>query len=378
MLSPKTTTWTWLRNGDEVFAATLAAINAASESISLEMYIFTAGPLGERFREALVRARQRGVRVRVLVDAMGSLTLSDDFWRPLRAVGGEARFFNRVALNRFQIRNHRKLLVCDDTIAFVGGFNIAAEYEGDGVMRGWRDLGLSLTGPLVPQLAASFDQMFALAEFRHKRFARLRRPAFQRIVASATEQLLLSGPGRGFNRIQRALQNDLGHARDVRIMVGYFLPTGRLRRMLQRVAGRGGRLQLLLAGKSDVLLSQLAGQSLYRRLLKGGAEICEYEPQILHAKLFVLDDLVYIGSANLDPRSLGINYELLIRFENPKMAAEAREIFGDALRHCRRIELEGWRYSRRFWARLYSRWAYFVLARIDPYIARRQWRALPD
>src|SRR6188768_2167643 len=111
------TSWKWLRNGDEVFAAALAAIDAARESISLEMYIFTSGPLGERAREALVRARQRGVRVRVLVDAIGSLTLSDDFWRPLHAAGGEARFFNPVALNRFGIRNHRKLLVCDDTVA---------------------------------------------------------------------------------------------------------------------------------------------------------------------------------------------------------------------------------------------------------------------
>jgi len=371
------TSWTWLRNGDEVFAAALVAIDAACESIALEMYIFTAGPLGERFRDALVRACQRGVRVRVLVDAIGSLSLSDDFWSPLRVAGGEARFFNRVALNRFQIRNHRKLLVCDKTVAFVGGFNVAHEYEGDGVTHGWRDLGMSLTGPLVAQLAASFDEMFALAEFRHKRFARLRRPAFKRDLTSASEQLLLSGPGRGFSRIRRALQMDLARVRNVQIMAGYFLPTGRLLRALRRMARRG-RLQLLLAGKSDVLLSQLAGQSLYRRFLKAGTEIYEYEPQILHAKLSVLDDTVYVGSANLDPRSLGINYEFLIRFENPKMAAEARAIFGDALQHCRRIELEEWRRSRTFWARLKRRWAYFLLARIDPYLARRQWRALPD
>jgi len=313
-----------------------------------------------------------------LVDAIGSLTLPDDFWSPLRAVGGEARFFNRVALNRFEIRDHRKLLVCDDTVAFVGGFNIAPEYEGDGVQRGWRDLGLSVTGPLVPQLAASFDQMFALAAFRHKRFARLRRPAFARTLTAATEQLLLSGPGRGFNRIRRALQNDLARARHAQIMVGYFLPTGRLRRALQRVAQRGDRLQLLLAGKSDVPLSQLAGQSLYRRFLKENAEIYEYEPQTLHAKLLIVDDVVYVGSANLDPRSLGINHELVIRFKNPKMAGEARAIFGDALRHCRRINREEWRRSRTFWARLKRRWAYFLLARIDPYVARQQWRALPD
>ena len=202
--------------------------------------------------------------------------------------------------------------------------------------------------------------------------------AFTRTLISATEQLLLSGPGRGFNRIRRALQKDLARAGDIQIMVGYFLPTGRLRRALQRVGRRGGRLQLLLAGKSDVLLSKLAGQSLYRRFLKAGAEIYEYEPQILHAKLLIMDDAVYVGSANLDPRSLGINYEFLIRFENRKMAAEAREIFDDALHHCRRIDPAEWRRGRTFWARLRRRWAYFVLARIDPYLARKQWRALPD
>ena len=377
MPSPNDTAWTWLRNGDEAFAAMLAAMEAARASICLEIYTYTAGPLGLRFREGLVRARQRGVRVRVLVDAFGSLSLPDGFWSPLRAAGGEARFFNPVALNRFEIRNHRKLLVCDETVAFVGGFNIASEYEGDGVTRGWRDVGLSLTGPLAAQLAASFDEMFALAEFRHKRFARLRRPVFRHTVAPAAEQLLLSGPGRGFNKIRRALRKDLARARNAQVMVGYFLPTGRLRRALQRVA-RHGQLRLLLAAKSDVLLAQLAGQSLYRRFLKAGAEICEYEPQILHAKLFIVDTAVYVGSANLDPRSLGINYELVIRFENPKMAAEARAIFGDALQHCRRIDPAEWRRALTFWGQLKRRWAYFLLARIDPHVARMQWRALPD
>jgi cardiolipin synthase len=126
-----------------------------------------------------------------------------------------------------------------------------------------------------------------------------------------------------------------------------------------------------------VALSQLAGQSLYRRLLKAGAEIYEYQPQILHAKLFVLNDVVYVGSANLDPRSLSINYELMTRFEHPQMAAEAREIITNTLRHCRRVDPAEWRRSRTFWTRFKERWAYFLLARIDPYVARKQWRALP-
>jgi len=378
MPPPPATTWNWLRTGDEMFSAMLAAIAAARESVSLEIYIFSASGPGLVFREALVSARQRGVRVRVLVDALGSFELPGDFWSPLHGAGGEARCFNPLGLKRFGIRNHRKLLVCDGRVAFVGGFNIAPEYEGDGVTRGWRDLGLRLEGPVVRELETSFDEMFALADFLHKRPFRLRRAEVKRAVTAPEGQLLLGGPGRGHNPIRRALQADLRSARRAQVMVAYFLPTWRFRRDVARIARRGGQVQLLLAGKSDVALSQHAARSLYRRLLHAGVEVWEYQPQVLHAKLFIVDDAVYVGSANLDPRSLSINYELMLRFQDERIAGEAREIFEDALRHGRRIELDEWRQERSLWARLKQRWAYFLLARLDPYVARRQWRALPD
>jgi cardiolipin synthase len=94
--------------------------------------------------------------------------------------------------------------------------------------------------------------------------------------------------------------------------------------------------------------------------------------------LIIFDDVVYAGSANLDPRSLNINYELMIRFDREEMVGEARAVFADSLQHCRQITLEEWRKSRTFWRRLKQRWAYWLLVRIDPYLARRQWRALPD
>src|SRR5207247_3846671 len=136
---------------------------------------------------------------------------------------------------------------------------------------------------------------------------------------------------------------DLAHAQNVRIIVAYFLPAGRIRRALTRVARRGGRVQLILAGKSDVLVSQLAGQSLYRRFLKAGVEIFEYQPQILHAKLIIIDDVVYLGSDNLDQRSLNINYELMIRFESRQMAEQARTGFATTLQHCQALTFEQWR-----------------------------------
>ncbi len=355
----------------------VAAIDAARESVCLETYIYTAGTLGERFREALVRACRRGARVRVLVDALGSFSLPAGFWNPLRAVGGEARQFNPLALNRLGIRDHRKLLVCDEQAAFVGGFNVAPEYDGDGVSSGWYDLGVNVTGPVAAQLAAAFEDMFDRADFQHKRFVRLRQFRAKKTVLTPDEQLLLSGPGRGRSPIKRALRGDLARAQDVQIIAAYFLPTWRLRRQLSRVARQGGSVELILAGKSDVLVSQLAGQSLYRRLLRAGVKIYEYQPQILHAKLIIIDDVVYVGSANLDQRSLNINYELMVRFENQELAREAREVFARTLRYCRPIGLAEWRKSRTFWRRLKQRWAYFLLVRIDPYLALRQWRALP-
>jgi cardiolipin synthase len=239
-------------------------------------------------------------------------------------------------------------------------------------------VGLKIVGALAAQLASSFDEMFARAEFRHKRFMRLRRFDAKKSVTWPTEQILFSGPGRGKNPIKNALRRDLRQARDVKIIVAYFLPTWRLRRDLMEVPRRGGSVQMILAGKSDILLSQLAGRSLYRRFLKYGVEIYEYQPQVLHAKLIIVDDVVYIGSSNLDQRSLQINYELMIRFESREMAGQAREVFAACLKHSQRIELEQWRKSRTIWQKLEQRFAYWLLVRIDPYFARRQWRDLPD
>lgn len=355
----------------------LAAIDAASESVCLEIYTFEDCPLGRDFLDSLTRAGERGVRVRVLVDSIGSFLLPDYFWQPLRKAGGEVRWFNPIALKRVTIRNHRKLLVCDERTAFVGGFNISALYEGDGISGGWCDVGLKIEGALASRLGRSFDDMFARADFRHRHFARWRKFSAKKAVVLPEEQILFSGPGREQNPIKHALRWDLGRAKDVQIIVAYFLPSWRLRRALIRVVRRGGRVQLILAGKSDVTLSKLAAESLYRRLLREGIEIYEYQPQILHAKLFVVDDFVYAGSSNLDTRSLQINYELMIRFEGGDMARQARDIFAKTLEHCRRVTWEEWRLSRTVWQKLKQRWAYFLLDRIDPYVARWQWRGLP-
>jgi cardiolipin synthase A/B len=347
----------------------LAAIDAAKESVYLETYIYATDAMGQRFREALVKAQQRGAKVKVLYDALGSLSLPGSFFEPLRQAGGEARPFNATLLSRFGVRDHRKMLVCDRALAFVGGFNIANEYDGDGVNSGWCDVGLSVEGSLAADLAASFDEMFELALTPQKPFVRLQKSKAKRTIRAPHEQLLLSGPGRGRSPIKNALRRDLARARKVQIVMAYFLPTWRIRRALTRVVRVGGSVELILAGKSDVSLAQLAGRSLYRRFLRTGVRIFEYEPQVLHMKLIIIDGVVYIGSANLDQRSLKINYELMIRFESPRIAEEASALFQRTKTYSREIKLDEWK-SRGLWQRIKQRWAYFLLVRMDPRIAR--------
>jgi cardiolipin synthase len=364
------TDFQWLHTGAEALAEMLAAIAAARRSVRLEMYLIDPSPVADRFRDALCQACRRGAAVQVLIDAFGSMSLPDHFWAALLAAGGQVRRFNSMGLKRFGIRDHRKILVCDDETAIIGGVNIAAEYQGDGVASGWRDLGLKFRGPLASELAAASDEMFAGADLRHKPFSRLRKSVRQKTVPFAGGKLILTGPGRN-NAIKLALSHDLKHARQVAIVCAYFLPPSRILRQLARLARRGVKVQLILPAKSDVFLSRLAAQSFYRRLLRAGVEIYEYQPQILHAKMFLIDDIVYVGSSNLDSRSLNINYELMLHLPDPRLAAKGREIFSSIKAHSRRVELEHWRRSRNFVERIKGRLARWVLAHLDPYIARQ-------
>jgi cardiolipin synthase len=351
----------------------LDAIAGARDSVRLETYIYSDGRLGRLFVDALLSAARRGVRVCVLVDAFGSWALPENYFDALIAAGALVRRFNRLTFWRFAVRDHRKLLVCDERVVFVGGFNISDEYDGDGIASGWCDIGARIENPqLVAALAASFDELFSFAESRRRPLQRfsIRR---HKVLECDDSHLCRSGlKARSFSKL---LRRDLASAVDVRIVSAYFLPTYRLRRALMRAARRGGRVRLILAGRTDVSISQLAARNFYSRLLMSGVEIYEYEPQILHAKLISVGPVTYVGSANLDIRSLRLNYELIMRFNDKAIAAGANEIFEKILEHSQRIEPVAWRQKQTWWQRWKYRWANFLLTRVDPFVALRQFRA---
>lgn len=372
----RATGFRWLETVDEAFEVMLPAVEAARETIRLEVYIYRVSPIGEAVRDALIRACQRGVKVSVMVDALGSISLPEKFWDPFVEAGGRFKWFNPIKLKRLGFRNHRKSLIIDEKVAYVGGFNVAPEYQGDGINKGWHDLGLQVPERIAKELAVSFDTMFEMASYRHRRLARYRRSAVAKLAETPEGQLLTNAPGRGPYVMKGALLRDMNKARAMDIISAYFLPPRQMRRAMMRAARAGRRVRLILAGKSDVKLSQFASRHLYRGLLRAGVQIYEYEPQILHTKLYLFDDTFYVGSANMDKRSLLVNYELLVRVRNKELADFGRAFFDKTLQHCTKIKLETWRASRTFWSKVKERWAYFVLSKVDPYLTQLQLRVL--
>ena len=360
----------WHGTGQSLLEAKLNAIAEAQSSVSMETFIFRDSDIGQRFRDALTAAARRGARVRLLVDAVGSFGLRRDYFDELLAAGGAMRWFNELRLPSFSFRDHRKLLVVDGEVAFVGGCNIASEYCGDGITTGWRDGGISARGPVAAVLAAEFDRQWERATGQRWQFppGGLR----QRVLGGSGRKVeaLFSKPGFGRNPLREALRRDLATAQDVAITSAYFLPSHRFRRSLAQAVARGVRVRLLLAGKSDVPLMQLASRSLYRRLVNKGVEIWEYQPQVLHAKLIVVDDIVFVGSSNLDPRSLRINFEIMLRIHDAALAATARRQFEEDLAQraisITRAVLQG---HRSWWQRLKQRLAYWLFARLDAELA---------
>jgi len=314
-----------LDGGAEAFPRMVEAIGLARTSIWMEVYTFALDGWGTRVCDALCAAARRGVDVRVQVDGVGSLGSEGELADRLRACGAKVRTFNPLTglwSGRWW-RNHRKMLLVDGTVAFVGGINVSEAYAHDeqSGRRGWADVALELRGELAAELA------------RRLRGGRLAPPA-------GPVRVWLSGL-RGGLRLQGRYREALKGAREeVLLAHAYFLPSGAFVRALCAAARRGVKVRLLLAGKSDVPLARAATARLYGRLLSAGVEVREWTGSTLHAKAAVVDGrTVLVGSFNLDALSL-VNLETLLEVEDGDVAgalrawmerhlSEARDVEGD-------------------------------------------------
>ncbi len=354
----------WLPSGDKIFEAIVGAVAGAQRSIRLEIYHFRDDARGRGLRDALVRARERGLKVRVLLDGFGSKRLPSGYWNDFERIGGEFRWFNPSAGGRAGVRDLRNFLVCDATTAFIGGLSAAEKQTGDGVARGHRHFGLQLGASLAEQLATAFDEMFRRADEPPGLLPAFRLSERQRSLASPGGTLLLSAPGRQENPLSSMLLADLQLARSVQIVSASFLPGSEVLAALIKIGRRGGRVQMVLPGKTDSPVMRAAAQNLYKDLLEAGVEIYEYQPQVLRANLIRIDEVSYTGSLDLDTRSLRVNYQLMVRVRDAGTADAARDLVRHSLEHCRRIELDDWRNESGLGRRLREKKAHFIVARL--------------
>ena len=361
---------TLLAEGPERLEALIALIENATESLRILYYIFLDDASGTRIRDALIAAAERGVKVSLLVDGFGS-TANTEFFRPLSESPASFCIFIPKLGRRYLLRNHQKLALADGRKVIIGGFNISDDYFGTVESGAWRDLGLQVEGDGAAPLVRYFDDLFGWAKAPHGRMRDLRRMLQQHSVTGGRLDWLFGGPTRRLSPWARAVRQDMKEARSLDMIAAYFAPSLGMLRRIARVSRSGGRARIVTASRSDNNATIAAARNTYWWLLKRGVEIYEYEPTKLHTKLFVVDDVVHIGSANFDMRSLFLNLEMMLRIEDASFAAAMRAFVDGEVGHSREITLESHGRARRPFARLKWALAYFAVAVADYRIARR-------
>ncbi|GIX36065.1 MAG: cardiolipin synthase [Lysobacteraceae bacterium] len=301
-----------LVGGSRKLDALIEALEAAVDHIHLEYYILEPDAVGTRVRDTLVAAARRGVRVRLLVDALGSPRVGRRFLRPLRQAGGEVAFFHpfRARLLRplLNLRTHRKLAVIDGRVGFLGGINLCRQVDARHHPRAWHDYHLRLEGLAVGWLQSLFAEDWLYATRR----TLPERALFPDLPCGPVPvQLLASGPDSELEVIHRAFVQAIHDARErVWLVTPYFIPGEAALLALGNAALRGVDVRLLVPRRSDARLVDHAGRSYFDELLAQGVRIWQYLPSMLHAKLLLVDqDLAILGTANFDPRSFRLNFE---------------------------------------------------------------------
>ena len=324
------------------------AIREAQEHIHVEYYIFEPDETGRHMRDLLIEKARQGVKVRFLYDAVGSMGLKRWFLEPMRQAGIEvARFLPVNVLRRrwvFSLRNHRKILIADGRVGFTGGMNIGDEYLGRNPQLGyWRDTHVMLHGPAVLQLQQVFGEDWYFATDQELTSADLFPPPGE--PGDQIAQVIAAGPDRDVEVMHEIYFTAISTARErVLLQTSYFVPTEAIRIALQTAARRGVEVKLLLPARSAHVVCLLAAQSYYDELLASGVEIYEYTRGLLHSKTLTIDGLwSSVGSANMDTRSLRLNFEVGVIFYGRRIAQQLEAIFATDLENSRRLDFDRWK-----------------------------------
>ena len=364
---------TLLNSGAEYFPALITAINEARREVHLESYIFEDDHTGRSIASALAQAARRGIAVRLLVDGFGAPAFVDTLMPALTDAGAMVLIY-RPDLARFRLRRHRlrrlhrKLVVIDEEIAFVGGINVIDDRNTPHQTPPRYDYAVRITGPLLEPILSAMHRLWEIVVWANfKRRYRITHSAVPKPAArgSQTAAFLIRDNIRHRRDIEEAYLAAIADARkNILIANAYFLPGRRFRRALSDAAQRGVTVQILLQGRVEYRLLHYATQALYGKLLSAGIHIFEYHHSFLHAKVAVIDEQwATVGSSNIDPFSLLLAKEANVVILDNKFAAELRGSLDKAMQEgARQLPQERW--TQLPWHARLLRWASYSLVRI--------------
>jgi cardiolipin synthase len=333
-------------DADAAYDRMEAAIRSARRHVHMMSYIYRDDLAGGRFRDLLTEKATEGVEVRLLVDAVGSHEMGAGFFLPLQHAGGKyAQFMPVLPLRphwRPNLRNHRKILVVDGRVGFAGGLNIGDEYQGRKKKYApWRDTHMRAEGPAAWRLQEIFaeDWFFATDEdlIEPRYFPRLQ-PSGEDLI-----QVVESGPDQPHETIHTVFFTAItGAQQSIYITTPYFVPDAAVLLALKAASWRGVDVRVLIPGKSDLKLIQMAGRSYHRELLEAGVRLYEHRPGMLHAKTMVVDGIwATVGSANMDVRSFRLNFEVNLLVSGSSFASRMEAIFKNDIAGAHELTLEG-------------------------------------
>jgi cardiolipin synthase len=313
-----------LINGEQTFAYIFQGIKAAKHFVLVQFYIINDGELGRRLQQALILKAKEGVRIYFLYDEIGSSSLKDRFLSPMKEVGIECSRFNPKKFKRrlqLNFRNHRKLVVIDGETCFIGGHNVGDEYLGlDPNIGFWRDTHVQIDGPatLAAQLSFVEDWYWAQQTILDLKWQTYRSEKNTKVL------IIPSGPADTIETMSLSFVHLILSAKKrIWIATPYFIPDLKVMGALQLAALKGLDIRILLPEKNDNAIIALATRSYVSELSELGITFLQYQQGFMHQKVMLIDsDLSYMGSANLDNRSLRINFELNALIECDKMAKE--------------------------------------------------------
>ena len=360
-----------LTDGPERLDALVALIDGAQTSLKLLYYIYADDAAGQRVHNALLSAAARRVTVALIVDGFGSDSSTHDaFFMPLTAAGIDVCAFHPRWGRRYLLRNHQKMALADDARAIVGGFNVAVDYFASAGEKAWRDLGLMVEGEAATRLSGYFDTLQRWTKRPKAKMRDLRKALRDWSNPAGNTRWLLGGPARRLSPWARSVRDDMMTAKSLSMIAAYFAPNPAMLRRLDRV-GQRGTARIVTASKTDNMATIGAARFTYPGLLRKGVRIFEYAPSRLHTKLILIDDLVYIGSANFDMRSLFLNLEVMLRVDDAAFAAHVRAYIDGEIGASVEQYLPDYTGWRTWTAKLRRALSYFVVAVMDYNVARR-------